>query len=82
MDVVFKEESYLIMGACFEVYKEMGCGFLESVYQECLALEFGFQNIPCREHVELVLEYKKNKLTQKYVPDFLCFDKIVLRSKR
>jgi len=44
--IVFKEESYRIVGACFEVYKEKGSGFLEAVYQECLAIEFGDQNIP------------------------------------
>ncbi len=64
MDIVYKDESYCIMGACFEVYKEMGCGFLESVYQECLALEFGFQDITFRQQVELELSYKRNLLTQ------------------
>ena len=38
VEIVYKEESYRIMGACFEVYKEMGCGFLEAVYQECLEI--------------------------------------------
>ena len=49
MEIVYKEESYAIMGACFEAYKEMGCGYLEAVYQECLALEFDLQHIPFRE---------------------------------
>jgi len=39
-EIVYKEESYAIMGACFEVYKNMGCGFLESVYQECLEIRY------------------------------------------
>jgi hypothetical protein len=39
-EILFKEESYRVMGACFEVCKEMGCGFLEPVYQECLEMEF------------------------------------------
>lgn len=81
MDIVFKDESYAIMGVCFEVYREMGCGFLESVYQECLALEFGFQDIPFRDQVHLELSYKQNTLTQKYVPDFICYDKIILEIK-
>ena len=81
MDIVFKDESYAIMGACFEVYKEMGCGFLESVYQECLTLEFGFQDIPFREQAELELSYKQNTLSQKYVPDFICYDKIIVEIK-
>lgn len=45
-DFLFKEESYLIRGAVFEVYREMGCGFLEAVYQECLEKEFLKQSIP------------------------------------
>ena len=46
MELVYKDESYRIIGACFEVYKEMGCGFLEAVYQECLGIEFSVQAIP------------------------------------
>lgn len=45
-DLVYKEESYKILGACFEVYKVMGCGFLEAVYQECLEIEFDYLGIP------------------------------------
>ena len=45
-EIVFKEESYAITGACFEVYEAMGAGFLEPVYQECLALEFASRQIP------------------------------------
>ena len=45
-EIVYKEESYQIIGACFEVYNEMGCGFLEAVYQECLAIEFRLRHIP------------------------------------
>jgi GxxExxY protein len=81
MEIVFKEESYRIMGVCFEVYKQMGCGFLEAVYQECLVLEFEFQGIPCRPHPELKLHYKGHLLEQTYVPDFILFDKIVLEIK-
>ena len=46
MELIFKDESYAIIGACFEVYKEKGNGFVEPVYQECLELEFGLQKIP------------------------------------
>ena len=45
-EIVYKEESYQIIGACFKVYNEMGCGFLEAVYQECLAIEFRLRPIP------------------------------------
>ena len=46
------------MGACFAVYKEKGCGFLEAVYQECLEIELGLQEIPFQPHVNLQLTYK------------------------
>lgn len=81
MEIVFKEESYRIIGACFEVYKEMGCGFLEPVYQECLELEFASQDIPYQPQAELRLCYKGRPLKQKYVPDFICLGKIVVEIK-
>jgi GxxExxY protein len=81
MEIVYKEESYRIMGACFEVYKEMGCGFLESVYQECLELEFGIQGLPYKSQAPLGLQYKERKLKHKFIPDFILFDKIVLEIK-
>ena len=77
----FKEEVYEINGAVFDVYREMGCGFLESVYQECLAKELSFRNIPFREQVELNLAYKGIPLAQKYKPDFICFESIIVEIK-
>jgi len=77
----FKEESYQIIGACFEVYNSMGTGFLESVYQECLALEFADQGIPFVEQPHLRLKYKTKPLKQAYQPDFLCFDEIIVEIK-
>lgn len=80
-EILFKEESYQIMGACFEVYKEKGSGFLEAVYQECLALEFEQQEVPFVEQPRLGLEYKGQPLQQSYEPDFLCFGKILVEIK-
>ena len=79
--IIFKQESYRIIGACFEVYKEKGCGFLEAVYQECLALEFEEQGIPYIEKPRLRLWYKGQLLKQEYEPDFLCFDGIIVELK-
>ena len=79
--ILHKEESFQIMGACFEVYKEMGSGFLESVYQECLALEFANRGIPFEEQPSLRLNYKKKPLKQTYIPDFLCFGEVVVELK-
>lgn len=81
MNLVYKDESYRIIGACFEVYKEMGCGFLEAVYQECLSMEFSVQGVPYKQQCELDLCYKGKPLKQTYVPDFICFDKIVVEIK-
>jgi GxxExxY protein len=79
--VIYPEESYKIVGACFEVYREKGCGFLEAVYQECLELEFADQGIPFSAQQELRLSYKGRPLKQIYEPDFICYEKIVLEIK-
>ena len=80
-DIVYRGESYRVMGACFEVYKEMGCGFVEPVYQECLQIELTLQQIPFVAKEKLLLNYKKQPLQQHYRPDFICFDKLVLEIK-
>lgn len=80
-EIIYKQESYDIIGACFEVYNEMGCGFLEAVYQECLERELDIRAVPFQSQVELKLRYKGELLQQKYIPDFLCFGKIVLELK-
>ena len=80
-EIVFKDESYAIMGACFEVYRELGCGFVEPVYQECLEIELGLRAIPFRSQTELRLQYKDRRLQQTYKPDFICYEKIIIEIK-
>lgn len=80
-NLLFKEESYLIVGACFEVYREKGCGFHEPVYQECMEFELRLQSIPFVAQVPLQLEYKGVCLRAKYEPDFICYDQIILELK-
>ena len=81
MDLIFKEEVYRITGAAMEVHKELGCGFLEAVYQESLELEFQFRKISyCREE-KLDIYYKKKLLNKYYEADFICFDKIIVELK-
>jgi len=77
----FRDEVFAIQGAVFEVSREMGVGFLEAVYQECLAKEFVRQSIPHNRHPNLMLAYKGEPLTQVYVPDFICFGKIIVELK-
>ena len=79
--VLFRDESYAIQGAVFDVYREMGSGFLEAVYQECLALEFCRRKIPFTAQKDLPLVYKGERLQQIYRPDFVCFDKIIVEIK-
>lgn len=81
MSLIYEEESYKILGACFEVYKEVGCGFLEDVYQECLDIEFRMQGVPHIPKPKLELAYKGIKLEQWYEPDFVCYGKIVVELK-
>lgn len=80
-EIIYKAESYGIIGACFEVYNEKGCGFPEPVYHECLIIEFEHQKIPAISKPTLELSYRGRKLTQKYGPDFVCFQKIILELK-
>lgn len=80
-EIIHKQESYKIMGAAFEVYKEKGSGFLEAVYQECLSIEFEDQDIAAIEKSPLALHYKGRKLKQRYEPDFMCFANIVVEIK-
>ncbi|MGH9899074.1 MAG: GxxExxY protein [Pyrinomonadaceae bacterium] len=80
-DLIYKEEAYSINGACFNVYKDKGCGFLEPVYQECLAIEFESLQIPFVIQPQLEIFYRGRKLTQIYKPDFVCFGKIIIELK-
>ena len=76
-----KDEGYAILGAVFEVYQEMGCGFLEAVYQECLERELHLRQVPFITQPVLSIAYKGHPLRQSYQPDLICFDKIVLELK-
>jgi GxxExxY protein len=80
-DFPLKEETYQILGACFEVYNEMGCGFLESVYQECLELELSECGIPFDAQKQIDLVFKGKALQRTFSPDLLCFGTVVLELK-
>src|SRR5437762_6912894 len=80
-EIIYKSESYAIVGACFEVYNEKGCGFLEAVYQECLGIEFQDQQIPAVGRPSLTLSYRGRTLTQIYQADYVCFGKIIVELK-
>lgn len=80
-DLIYQEESYKIIGACFEVFKQKGCGFNEPIYQECLAIELELQGIPFVAQPKIEMEYKGRKLIQFFQPDFICYDKIIVEIK-
>ncbi len=79
--IIFKQECYAIQGAVFEVYRELGSGFLEAVYQECLERELLTREIPFRSHPTLQLKYKGLPLSQMYQPDLICYDSIIVELK-
>lgn len=80
-EILFNDECYSIQGGIFEVYREMGCGFLESVYQECLTMEFESRGIPFTAQQELQLRHKRKPLKAKFIPDFVCYERIVVGLK-
>jgi GxxExxY protein len=79
--LIYPDESYAIIGACFNVYKDKGCGFLEPVYQECTEIELEFQNIPFAAQKRMKLTYRGRELKKTFKPDFICYDKIIVELK-
>jgi GxxExxY protein len=81
MELIHKDEVFKIIGAAMEVHKELGCGFLEAVYQEALELEFQFRKIPYQREAKLDIHYKDNLLKKYYEADFICFGKVIVELK-
>ena len=80
-NMIYAEESYAIMGACFKVHNEKGCGFTEPIYQECLEIELRHLGIPFVAQPEMKLSYRGQTLQHTFRPDFVCYDKIILEIK-
>ena len=79
--LIYEEETGKIIKACMNVFNELGNGFLEAVYQEALAIEFGLMNIPFRREAKIDIFYKGKKLSKEYFADFICYDTIVVELK-
>ena len=75
------ERTYKIIGAAMEVHRELGCGFLEPVYQETLDIEFKNQEIPYKAQPVIGISYKEDILEKKYQPDFVCFSEVIVEIK-
>ena len=80
-ELIFKNESYNVIGACMAVHRELGCGFLEPVYQEALEYEFKLRNIPYVREKQLDVLYKGHFLDKKYQVDFICYENIIIELK-
>lgn len=80
-EFLYRDETYLIIGAAMEVHKELGPGFLEPVYQEAFEIELISQNIPHIREKIINIHYKNSKLKKEYSADFFCFDKIIVELK-
>ena len=80
-DMLYKDECYAIIGACFAVYNDMGCGFSEPIYQECLEIEMEYLGIPFAAQPPQRLSYRGRKLKHRFIPDFICYDHIVIEIK-
>ena len=80
-NILYKEESYAIVGALFEVYNNLGSGFSEIVYKDALEYEFNLRKIPVSREREFSVTYKNHTLPHKYYADFVLQEKIILEVK-
>ena len=79
--IIYPNESYKIIGCMMNVHRELGCGFLEKVYQEALEHEFIAEGIPYQREAKLKVFYKGVTLEQEYSADFVCYNKIIVELK-
>jgi GxxExxY protein len=79
--IIYKDESYAIVGACMKVHRALGPGFLEAVYEEVVEKEFIIQKIPYKRQVQLNLYYEGVQLKKQYRADFVCYDSIIVELK-
>lgn len=79
--MIYQQESYNIIGAAIEVHKKLGCGFLEGVYGDALAIEFSLRNIPFEREKRLRIRYKEQFIEHCYIADFVCYDNVIVELK-
>lgn len=81
VELLYKDEVYKIIGAAMEVHRELGPGFLEAIYQEAMEIEMRDRVVPFISQPQLNVYFKNYKLEKVYIPDFTCYDKIVVEIK-
>ncbi len=81
MDLICKDETYQILGAAMAVHRELGSGFTEKVYQAALEIEFQERGIPYEREVPLHAIYHQIELKAEFIPDFICYNRIVVEIK-
>ncbi len=79
--LILKDEVFRIIGSALNVSNELGCGFLEAVYQEALEIEFADNMIPYEAQEKINISYKGRTLNKEYIADFICFDEIIVEVK-
>ncbi len=80
-ELIYKDESYAIVGAAMAVHRALGLGFTEKVYQEALAIELAVQGIPFEREKPLCVTYRGQQLKQMFYADFVCYGKIIVELK-
>jgi GxxExxY protein len=80
-EILYKDESYKIIGAAMEVHTTLGYGFVEPVYQEALEIELSEREIPFLPQAPIDIYYKKKKLKKNFIADFFCYDDIIVEIK-
>jgi len=75
------ERTFKIIGAAMEVHKELGCGFLEAVYQEALGREFVLRGVPNEAQPVIEIRYKGEPLEKRYQPDYVCYGEVIVEIK-
>ena len=78
---LYKQETHRIIGAAMAVHRYLGCGFVERVYQDALEIEMKKENIPFLREPSIFAEYRGERLKSEFIPDFICFDKVLVELK-
>jgi len=80
-ELLYPDESYKLVGMCMEVHRELGCGFLEPVYQEAFEVLLKKEGVPYEREKPLPIYFMGERLEKEYYADFFCYGKILLEFK-